>query len=61
MRGRQYKDVFAASGSQLYEVLEAGDLKKADEIYQVCKKEFEKFWPADKMHLLNWKIGNKEE
>ena len=57
MKGKQYKDVFAVSGSQLYEAISEGNIKKAEEIYQTCKKESDKIWPEDKRYLINWKVG----
>jgi hypothetical protein len=58
MKGRRYKDEFVASGTDMFAALEAGDMKKAEALYQEAKKELFKWWPEDKRHLLNWKIGS---
>lgn len=60
MKTLPYKDVHAASGSQLYAALEAGDKQKAEQIYQEVMREFHKWWPEDKRHLLNWCIGKSQ-
>jgi hypothetical protein len=39
----KYKDTVVAQGSSLYEALEAGDLKKAEAIYNACEKEYRKY------------------
>lgn len=58
MKTIPYKDVQVASGSALYAALADKDMKKAEKLYQECQKEFHKWWPEDKRHLLNWRIGD---
>lgn len=38
-RAIRYRDTWAAPGSQLFEALEAGDMKKAAEIYDRCEHD----------------------
>jgi hypothetical protein len=57
VKGRRYKDEFVAAGTDLCAALEVGDTKKAETLYQESQKELFKYWPEDKRHLLNWKIG----
>lgn len=36
----KYRDTWAAPGSQLFEVLDAGDTVRADSIYMECESEY---------------------
>lgn len=51
VKAKPYRDTWAAPGSQLFEALEAGDAKKAAEIYEECeweaRKLLEKCWLYD--------------
>lgn len=39
VKAKPYRDTWAALGSQLFEALEAGDAKKAAEIYEACEHD----------------------
>lgn len=55
----QYKDTKAMRGSQLYELLAAGDLKKAEALHKETTVAFNNSWDPQYNHLRNWNVGSK--
>jgi hypothetical protein len=58
----KYKDTLVQQGSALYELLQSNkpeDKKKAEALYKEVDQKFMKNWPADKLDLLNWRVGDQ--
>lgn len=56
MKGVQYKNTFAASGSQLYEAIQNKQTKQAEAIYSANTKEFDSLYGADtRKWFENWR------